>query len=71
MRSHLDNDTTIHMKAGDVCVQRGTIHGWTNRSDKPARMYFILTAAEPVKIDGKPLGDAGFRHEEVSSGGGS
>jgi hypothetical protein len=71
MRSHLDNGTTIHMKAGDVCVQRGTIHGWTNRSDKPARMYFILTAAEPVKIDGKPLGDAGFRHEEVSSGGGS
>jgi hypothetical protein len=31
------------MKAGDVCVQRGTIHGWTNYSDKPARVYFILT----------------------------
>jgi hypothetical protein len=33
----------VDMKAGDVCVQRGTIHGWTNYSDKPARMYFILS----------------------------
>lgn len=31
------------MKAGDVCVQRGTIHGWTNSTDKPARIYFILS----------------------------
>jgi hypothetical protein len=31
------------MKAGDVCVQRGTIHGWTNYSNEPARMYFILS----------------------------
>jgi hypothetical protein len=30
------------MKAGDVCVQRGTIHGWTNPSSKPARIYFVL-----------------------------
>lgn len=31
------------MKPGDVCVQRGTIHGWTNSTDKPARIYFILS----------------------------
>jgi hypothetical protein len=31
------------MKPGDVCVQRGTIHGWTNNTDKPARIYFILS----------------------------
>lgn len=41
--SHLDDDVEIHMKAGDVCVQRGTIHGWTNSTDKPARIYFILS----------------------------
>jgi len=41
--SHLDHDERIDMKAGDVCVQRGTIHGWTNYSDKPARVFFILT----------------------------
>lgn len=41
--SHLDDDVEIHMKPGDVCVQRGTIHGWTNSTDKPARVYFILS----------------------------
>ena len=58
------------MKAGDVCVQRGTIHGWTNPHDKPARVYFVLTASTPVEIDGKPLDNAGFKHDEVASGGG-
>ncbi|KIX07965.1 uncharacterized protein Z518_02619 [Rhinocladiella mackenziei CBS 650.93] len=66
---HLDNGAVIHMKPGDVCVQRGTIHGWTNPSSKPARIYFILIAAEPVKIGDKILGDAGFHHEDVASGG--
>lgn len=41
--SHLDDGVRIDMKPGDVCVQRGTIHGWTNYTDKPARVYFILT----------------------------
>jgi oxalate decarboxylase/phosphoglucose isomerase-like protein (cupin superfamily) len=59
------------MKKGDTCIQRGTIHGWTNTSDKPARMYFVLTAAKPVEIgpDRKKLGDEGFKREEVESGG--
>lgn len=30
------------MKRGDVCVQRGTIHGWKNPTDQPARIYFVL-----------------------------
>lgn len=41
--SHLDDGVRINMKPGDVCVQRGTIHGWTNYADRPARVYFILT----------------------------
>jgi hypothetical protein len=41
--SHLDNGVVITMKAGDVCVQRGTIHAWINPFDKPARVYFVLT----------------------------
>ena len=57
------------MKKGDTCIQRGTIHGWTNASDKPARMYFILTAAQPVEIGGKRLDNAGFEHKDVASGG--
>lgn len=65
----LDNDEVVHMKPGDVCVQRGTIHGWTNKTDKPARMYFVLTASKPIEIGGKKLGDAGFKQDEVASGG--
>ncbi|KAL6904172.1 hypothetical protein GGI43DRAFT_421637 [Trichoderma evansii] len=40
---HLDDGVRIDMKPGDVCVQRGTIHGWTNYSDEPARLYFVLS----------------------------
>ena len=36
----------VDEKAGDIVVQRGTNHAWSNRSDKRARMAFIL-------IDGK------------------
>jgi len=41
----LDKQETL-LKAGDVVVQRGTNHAWSNRSDKPCRMAFIL-------VDGK------------------
>lgn len=33
-------------------VQRGTIHGWNNKTDQWSRIYFILLAAEPLKIGG-------------------
>ncbi|NNE83740.1 MAG: cupin domain-containing protein [Alphaproteobacteria bacterium] len=29
------------LRAGDVVVQRGTFHGWHNRSDRVARMAFV------------------------------
>jgi predicted type IV restriction endonuclease len=32
----------IHLKRGDVVVQRGTNHAWSNRTDAMARMVFIL-----------------------------
>lgn len=37
----LDDSETL-LKPGDVVVQRGTNHAWSNRSDKPCRMAFIL-----------------------------
>ena len=30
------DDTEAHLKAGDVVIQRGTNHAWSNRSGKPA-----------------------------------
>src|SRR4029077_3652112 len=38
-----------HLKAGDVLVQRGTIHNWINRGTQPCVMAFILIDAKPVE----------------------
>jgi hypothetical protein len=46
----LDEEETL-MRAGDVLIQRGTFHAWSNRSDEPARMAFILIDAEPLPND--------------------
>jgi mannose-6-phosphate isomerase-like protein (cupin superfamily) len=32
----------VHLKAGDVVIQRGTNHAWSNRSDKPVKMLYVL-----------------------------
>lgn len=37
----MDEGETL-MKSGDVLIQRGTNHAWANRSDKPARICFVL-----------------------------
>ena len=36
------------MHPGDTLIQRGTNHAWANRSDKPARIAFILIDAAPI-----------------------
>jgi mannose-6-phosphate isomerase-like protein (cupin superfamily) len=35
-----EGETTV--RAGDIVVQRGTNHGWANRSDRNCRIAFIL-----------------------------
>jgi mannose-6-phosphate isomerase-like protein (cupin superfamily) len=35
----------VDLKAGDVVVQRGANHAWSNRSDKVCRMAFIMIDA--------------------------
>ena len=50
----LDNQV-VTLRAGDVLVQRGTIHNWVNRSTAPCVVAFVLIDAKPVEHDGKPL----------------
>ncbi|MDP6644164.1 MAG: cupin domain-containing protein [Rhodospirillales bacterium] len=38
----------VHVKAGDVIVQRGTVHAWANRGSEPCKIAFILIDADPV-----------------------
>jgi quercetin dioxygenase-like cupin family protein len=47
--------TTVHLKAGDVLVQRGTIHNWNNRGSEPCVVAFVLVAAKPVERGGRLL----------------
>ncbi len=53
------DDSTVHLKAGDVLVQRGTIHNWVNRGTAALHHRFILIAAKPAEAGGKALAAQG------------
>jgi mannose-6-phosphate isomerase-like protein (cupin superfamily) len=40
------DDSEVNLTAGDVVIQRGTNHAWSNRSGKPVRMLYILMDAK-------------------------
>jgi mannose-6-phosphate isomerase-like protein (cupin superfamily) len=44
----LMDEGEVLLRAGDVLVQRGTNHAWSNRSDEPATLAFVLIDAEPL-----------------------
>jgi quercetin dioxygenase-like cupin family protein len=44
----LMDEGEVLLKQGDVLVQRGTNHAWSNRSDAPAYLAFVLIDAEPL-----------------------
>ncbi|HZX18493.1 MAG TPA: cupin domain-containing protein [Pseudomonas sp.] len=45
----------VHLKRGDIVVQRGTNHAWSNRTEQMARMVFIL-------LDGQYAADLAALH---------
>ena len=47
--------TTVHLRTGDILVQRGTVHNWINNSTVPCVIAFALIGAKPVTINGKAL----------------
>ncbi|KAF8521501.1 hypothetical protein JB92DRAFT_2890690 [Gautieria morchelliformis] len=52
----LDDDVRTEIRAGDVVVQRGTLHGWHNPSATEwARWAAVLIDAEPVQVNGVDL----------------
>lgn len=42
----LGNGRERPLRQGDMVVQVGTRHAWRNRSDRPARMFFVLIGAQ-------------------------
>ena len=46
---------SVHLKAGDVLVQRGTIHNWVNKGKEPCIIAFSLISAKSVSAGSKTL----------------
>ena len=65
----LETGEMTHLKAGDVVVQRGTVHNWVNRGTEPCVIAFVLIAAKPVEVGGKVLAAFGWMAERVAVGG--
>jgi pimeloyl-ACP methyl ester carboxylesterase len=51
----LDDGVVVNLRAGDVLVQRGTIHNWVNRGPQACMVAFVLIAAKPVTAGDKML----------------
>jgi mannose-6-phosphate isomerase-like protein (cupin superfamily) len=55
----LETGNEVHLKAGDVLVQRGTLHNWINRGKAPCVIAFALIDAKSVEAGGKVLNAVG------------
>jgi quercetin dioxygenase-like cupin family protein len=54
----LEQGEEVRLKAGDVLVQRGTIHNWIVRGTEPCVIAFVLTSAKRLNAASGSL--AGF-----------
>jgi quercetin dioxygenase-like cupin family protein len=51
----LETGEEVHLRAGDVMVQRGTVHNWINRGSVPCVMAIVLVHAKSVQAGGRSL----------------
>jgi mannose-6-phosphate isomerase-like protein (cupin superfamily) len=49
----------VHLRQGDVLVQRGTIHNWVKSGSAPCVVAFILCVAKPIETSNDTLGATG------------
>jgi len=47
------DDSEVHLKAGDVMVQRGTVHAWVNRGKEVCRIAVAMIDAKEPKAKPK------------------
>jgi quercetin dioxygenase-like cupin family protein len=53
------DDEVVELHAGDVMVQRGTVHNWVNNGSESCVCAFVMMAAEPLVVAGKRLEEHG------------
>ena len=46
----LDGGEEREIRAGEMMLQRGTNHLWTNRGDEQCRTLVVMLGSEPVKL---------------------
>jgi mannose-6-phosphate isomerase-like protein (cupin superfamily) len=51
----LEDGVSVHLKAGDVVVQRATVHNWINRGPGTCTIAYVLTSAKPLRLGDKSL----------------
>ncbi len=51
----LDGGEVVHLKPGDVVVNRGAMHTWVNNGPAPCVIAAILIDANPVTVAGQVL----------------
>lgn len=51
----LDDGKKTHLTAGDIVVQRGTMHAWVNNGPGPCVFAFVLIDANPAVVGGQEL----------------
>ncbi len=51
----LEAGEEVHLKAGDVMVQRGTVHNWINRGSESCVLAVMLVHARPAVAGGRTL----------------
>jgi quercetin dioxygenase-like cupin family protein len=59
--------TSVHLKAGDVLVQRGTIHNWVNEGTTPCIISFAQIAARSVTAGDRVLKAVEQTGDDISS----
>lgn len=67
----LDDGSVTILNKGDIAVQRGTMHEWSNHhKNEWARMLFVLQDSEPIIVAGQRLKeDLGASHSDVPPSG--
>jgi len=50
------DESDVLLRAGDCLIQRGTNHAWSNRTDEPCVIAFVLVAAKPLTPALSPKG---------------
>jgi uncharacterized cupin superfamily protein len=53
----LDDGVELHLETGDLVVQRATAHAWYNRSERVARMLFVMVDGEITQELADSIGD--------------